>query len=180
MTGLLAVLLVICILIYDATHKVFTVSPVLMAGCRFLLYLVACSTGVYGLRGDAVWCGVALGAYIVGLSYIARKETSRGALRYWPCYFLAVPIALAWIMDPNGLRQPAMLISVVLGLWVARCLRFTFGNAERNIGRTVSGLLAGIVWVDLLAVVYCPHALAAVFIALFLGALLCQRVVPAT
>ncbi|MDB6016255.1 MAG: UbiA prenyltransferase [Pedosphaera sp.] len=179
-TGILAVLLVLCILAYDAVHKLITVSPLLMAGCRFLLYLVAASTGSRGVTGWAIWCGFALAAYIVGLSYIARKESNRGALRYWPCLFLAAPIILALVMNTNGYLKPALLIAVVLGLWIARCLRFTFSSTERNIGRTVSGLLAGIVWVDLLAVADCPRNFAVVFLALFLSALLFQRYIPAT
>src|SRR5678815_4009305 len=38
-TGLLAVLLCCCIVLYDAVHKLVTLSPVIMALCRFLLYL---------------------------------------------------------------------------------------------------------------------------------------------
>jgi len=40
----------------------------------------------------------------------------------------------------------------VLGLWVLRSLRTYLWAVERQIGRTVSGLLAGIVFVDWLAV----------------------------
>jgi heme O synthase-like polyprenyltransferase len=179
-TGILAVLLVLCILAYDAIHKLITVSPVLMAGCRFFLYLVAASTGEKGVTGEAVWWGFAMAGYIIGLSFIARKETARSALAYWPCYFLAAPFLLMLIMDGTGYLGPALLVSAVLGLWIVRCLRYTFGGQERNVGLTVSGLLAGIVWVDLLAVANCPQKLAAVFIALFLSALLFQRYIPAT
>ncbi|MDB6111745.1 MAG: UbiA prenyltransferase [Pedosphaera sp.] len=179
-TGILAVLLVLCILAYDAIHKLITVSPVLMAGCRFFLYLVAASTGEKGVTGEAVWWGFALAAYIIGLSFIARKETARGALGYWPCCFLAAPFLMALMMDGPGYLKPALLVSAVLGFWIARCLRYTFGGSERNVGLTVSGLLAGIVWVDLLAVANCSQTLAAVFIALFLSALLFQRYIPAT
>ena len=36
-----AVLLAATILLYDAVHKIFAFSPVIMAGCRFLLVLLA-------------------------------------------------------------------------------------------------------------------------------------------
>jgi UbiA prenyltransferase family len=179
-TGILAVLLVLAILIYDAIHKLITISPVLMAACRFLLYLVAASTGDGGASGDAVWCGGALALYIVGLSYLARTESTRGPLRYWPCGLLAAPILLALLMNTHEYFQPALLVSVILGLWVVRCLRYTFGIAGRNVGFTVAGLLAGIPLVDLLAVAYCPRPFAGVFFALFLAALFFQRYVPAT
>jgi hypothetical protein len=50
----------------------------------------------------------------------------------------------------------------------------------RNVGRAVSGLLAGIVWVDFLAVADEPRIYGAVFVGLFLVALVFQRFVPAT
>src|SRR6516165_9559823 len=36
--GILAVTLTLCIVAYDAVHKLITLSPVLMAACRFFLY----------------------------------------------------------------------------------------------------------------------------------------------
>jgi hypothetical protein len=182
-TAALAVILAICIILYDAVHKLITASPLLMAACRFLLYLVASSTGADGLNGEAVWCGLGLAGYISGLSYLAQKESARGPVSYWPCALLAAPLAMAFIMNasPEYLR-PALLICLVLVLWVARSLRYAFAvaGAERNVGRSVGGLIAGIPWVDLVAVAYCPRPFAGLFILLFLAALLLQQVVPAT
>ena len=94
----LAALLIVCIVAYDAVHKVFILSPVLMAGCRFFLYLAAATAAGDGLTGAAIWSALALAAYIVGLSYVARKETGHVALDYWPCALLAAPpdTARAW------------------------------------------------------------------------------------
>ena len=50
-------------------------------------------------------------------------------------------------------QQVALVLATLLGVWIVRSLRHTVWTTERNIGRTVSGLLAGIVLVDLLAVV---------------------------
>ncbi len=177
--AILGVLLAGCIVLYDAIHKMITISPVLMAACRFFLYLVAASTGSAGVTGAAVWCSLAMGMYIVGLSYVAGKESTRTVVRYWPCVFLGAPIVLAFFMNTGDYLKDAMLLSVVLGLWMVQQLRRTFG-AERNIGRTVSGLLAGIPLVDLLAVPDVSHPFAAVFFGLMLLALLFQRFIPAT
>ncbi len=179
-SGLLSVALALCIVAYDAVHKLITLSPVLMAMCRFFLYPMAASAGADGVTGWSIWCGIALAAYIVGLSYIARKESTRAALRVWPCLFMALPIIWAMIMNATPFLEKALLISAVMALWVIRCLRYTFSVAERNIGRSVSGLLAGIVWVDLIAVADAPKPFAGCFILLFLLALLFQRFVPAT
>jgi hypothetical protein len=91
-----------------------------------------------------------------------------------------VPILLAALMDTGKSREPALLLSLVLGLWVVRCLRVTFWTSAPNIGRTVSGLLPGIIFVDWLAALDAPRELGFVFLALFGCALLFQRFVPAT
>jgi hypothetical protein len=77
-------------------------------------------------------------------------------------------------------REGALLLSVVLCLFVLRCVRHTLWSAERNIGLTVSGLLAGIVFVDWLAVADAPNNAALGFVLLLGVALLLQKVVPAT
>jgi hypothetical protein len=179
-TGELGLVLAFCVLLYDAIHKQMDFAPVLMGICRLLLYVVAASTGLNGVTGSSIWCGLALASYIVGLSYVARRESRRDVLRYWPLVLLAAPVALAMIMDTGAYREGALLLSAVLGLWSLRCLRYAFWSEDRNIGLTVSGLLAGIVFVDWLAVADAPNNAALVFLGLFLLALLLQKVVPAT
>lgn len=180
LTALLTLVLAGSIVLYDAIHKLVAFSPVLMAACRFFLYLVAASTGENGVTGLAVWSALALAAYIVGLSYLARRESTAGAFSCWPLLFLGAPIGLAVLVNDGGYLQTAGLLAAILGLWMIRCLRSTLGRTDRQIGRTVSGLLAGIVLVDLLAVADAPRELALVFLLLFTAALLFQRLVPAT
>ena len=57
--AVLAVLLAGTILLYDAVHKIFAFSPVIMAACRFLLMLLAASVGTHGVTGLAVWTAIA-------------------------------------------------------------------------------------------------------------------------
>ena len=177
--GVLAVTLAVSILIYDAVHKAFTFSPLLMGWCRCLVYLIAATTAVRDNIGWPVWCGLALAAYVAGLSFIARRESTRGSVEYWPLALLATPIALAFFMNAGDYRKPAAWLALVLGVWLLRCLRRVWFG-ERNFVRAVSGLLAGIVFVDWLAVADAPTWLGIVFLALFGLALLFQRFVPAT
>ncbi len=179
-TGGLGVALVICILVYDAIHKQIDWAPVLMGACRFLVYLIAASIAANGVTGWSVWCGLALAFYVIGLSIIARQPAISGFRGSWPTLLLLAPILLALLMNGPGYRQAAGLLAAVLFLSGARALRQTFWSEKPDIGRTVSGLLAGIVFVDWLAVADTPRPLGFVFIALFLTALLFQRVVPAT
>jgi len=174
-----AVLLAGCIVVYDAVHKLVTVSPVLMAFCRFFLYLTACAAASGTVTGVAMWSGLALALYVTGLSCLARRESTRLAVQTWPLVLLAAPIGLALLVSDGAARQRALLVTVIVVLWVARSLRPAF-SPPRNVGRAVSGLLAGIVWVDLLAVANQPREVGAAFVALFLLALFLQRFVPAT
>lgn len=179
--GALGIVLALCIILYDAIHKLITFSPILMGLCRFLVYLIAAATGVPGVTGGPIWCGLALAAYVAGLSFLARRESARGPAQFWPVSLLATPILFAVLMNVGAYREPALLLSLVLALWAIRCLRKTFWTGTVNVGRTVSGLLAGIVFVDWLAVApESPRELGALFLILFLGALLFQRFVPAT
>jgi heme O synthase-like polyprenyltransferase len=179
-TGALGLGLVFCILLYDAIHKRFAFAPVLMAACRFFLYVCVASTGVRHVTGESLWCGLALAAYIVGLSYLARRESTRGAILYWPIGFLAAPIVLALILNAGSYRENALLLSAVMALWALKSMRYFLWSPEPNIGRTVSGLLAGIVFVDWLAMADAPREFGVIFLGLFAAALLLQRFVPAT
>jgi hypothetical protein len=177
----LAIILTICILIYDATHKFITASPWLMGLCRFWVYVIAGTAGANGLNGNSIWCGFALAFYIVGLSYVAKRESFRGTIPHWPLIFLAAPIFLAMLMNPGDARKPAIFLSLILGLWTARCVRSIFRAGELNVGRIVSGLLAGIVFADWLAIApECPHWLSAMFVILFGATIFLQRFIPAT
>jgi 4-hydroxybenzoate polyprenyltransferase len=178
-TALLALLLFNTILAYDFFHKRLAWAPLLMSLCRLLLYLVAASTA-RGVNGTLLWSALALAAYVTGLSYVARRESLPGAIHLWPCALLALPIPLALLINDGSLQRNALILSAILALWVARSLRGTFWSAERNVGATVSGLLAGIIWVDLLAVCFVPAPLGGIFLGLFLLTLLAQRFVPAT
>jgi hypothetical protein len=59
-------------------------------------------------------------------------------------------------------------------------LRFVLWSSQRNVGRCVSGLLAGIALVDLLSVWEGSALVLLTFVALFVLALVFQRFVPAT
>ncbi len=178
--GIFGGVLALNILLYDAAHKAVAFAPLLMGACRFWVYVIAAAAGTGGVTGGAVWCGLALALYIVGLSFVARVESTRGALQYWPLLLLAAPIGLALLQNVGSFRESALLIALVVTFWALRCLRTLLWTATPNIGRTVSGLLAGIVFVDWLAVAHAPREISGVLLGLFLLALLGQRYVPAT
>ena len=177
-----AIFLVIFIIVYDFTHKFLTASPWLMGGCRFWVYLIAGATGAIGLNSYPIVGGVALASYIVGLSYIARRETVKGPINLWPLLFLAMPIFLALVINTGPYRFPAILISIALGLWIVRCVRTILLGGEVNAPHIVSNLLAGIVLVDWLACApILPFAISTpIFLALFALTQWFQKFIPAT
>ena len=177
--ALFASLLVAAILLYDAIHKHTKGAPFIMAACRFLLYLVAAAATLHVVSEPVLWHGLALAAYIVGLSFLARKESGQGKISLWPTGFLLAPLAVSLCM--NATRGSLFWLALAtLVAWLGRCLRGFTGPTKPNVGRIVSGLLAGIVLVDCLAVPQLTVAVVAIFAGLFVLALLSQRIVPAT
>lgn len=185
-TAVYALLLLTTILIYDAIHKLVAFSPLLMAACRFFLYLAAASATNTGVNGLVMWSGLALAGYVVGLSYLARKESVRVPFERWPALLLAAPIVLALVVNNRDYRVSGLVLSFIVSAWILMSLRHALGRVEPVIGRTVSALLAGIALVDWLAVGWVfvdgrpPNQWLGVFALLFVTARLFQRFIPAT
>jgi len=114
------------------------------------------------------------------LSCLAKVENEPRLVKFWPSLLLASPMLLALIVNSGEYRKDALLVSAILMLWVLRSLRSTFWAQKRDVGKTVGGLLAGIVLVDLLAVAHVPTELSVVFLVFFVLSLAAQRWVPAT
>ncbi len=172
-----ASLLLAAIVIYDAVHKQTALAPILMATCRFLLYLVAASAAIRGVHAEVIWRALALAAYVCGLSWLARGESDKpsGATARWPIGLLLAPLLLALMIGAN--TWPASLMPLVgAGTWIFWCLRGRAAGAHWDLSRAVPGLLAGMVLIDWLAV----GAGHAAFAVLFTLALVLQRIVPAT
>ena len=145
--------------------------------------------GLPSLRLDvplhgALWLGaVAIGAYIVGLTMVARLEGRRGkasmgevllsrGLLYTPG-FLA-----AWhLMSGGDLKMGVLIVAfaVLIG-WTSRIMR----RGGPEIGRAVGWLLAGIALVDSLAVAPVNFPLACVFALSVPMLRLWQRKIAAT
>jgi hypothetical protein len=169
-----------CILLYNAVHKWTPLAPVLMGLCRLCVYLLAASAAPRGVSGEVIWKGLALAAYIVGLSCLARKESSRVRINFWPSLLLLTPVVFAGLMDDDSTWMPAVVYSLVLVGWSLWALSRSLGQAEPNVGYTVSRLLAGIVLVDVLAVASSGEPWMGCFAGWFALALLLQRYIPAT
>ena len=177
---MIGLLLVASILLYDALHKHFSFSPVIMAACRFFLILAAFDSSGNPWQGFALWTAFAMAAYIVGLTYVARRESTGGAIAIWPCLFIAAPIGLSFLLNNGRFFWMGLMVSLVLLAWVVWCLQFILRSQNVQIFKTVSGLLAGIPLVDMISIVGVDPLWMGVMLTLFLAALFFQRFIPAT
>jgi 4-hydroxybenzoate polyprenyltransferase len=176
----LGVALVLLILLYDAIHKIVVLAPIVMGSCRLFVYLVAASVGINGVTGETIWKGIALAGYVVGLSYMARKESAPVRVQYWPVILLGSPLLMAGLIDDGSDSRTAIGCSILLVIWMAWTVVQTMGREHPNVGRAVARLLAGIALVDLLAVADLSHWASGIFLVWFFLALLLQTFVPAT
>jgi hypothetical protein len=180
-TAALALALTVIIVLYDAVHKRWRPAPLLMAACRFLLYLVAASAATRGPDANLLARAFALAAYVAGISFLARNESRRSsrAGSRWPVALLQVPLVVA--LAAGTIHPPLPWLPLLaLGAWLGWCLRGALREANPDLSRGVAGLLAGIVLVDALAVAHLDLPQVASFAALWLLSLGLQRLVPAT
>jgi 4-hydroxybenzoate polyprenyltransferase len=194
-SGLVAGGIVCWIVIYTLWHKKSAWAVVPMGLCRALLPVMG-FVALYPYV-DAIWpLAGALFCYIVGLSLSARQESLKEPVKR----SAVIPrglLLLAAVMVAMGNRSvfldrlPSILAALPYLAWTGFCLKFR----RHPVPKLVSGLLAGIPWVDWMALL--PLALtiandpregaaslatACVLIPplAFISALLLQRLAPAT
>jgi 4-hydroxybenzoate polyprenyltransferase len=171
----LAAALLLLIILYDVVHKRTRLAPLLMAACRFFLYLVAAATIGTAAISASLWPAAALAAYIVGLSYLARGESTGASSKSWTSALLFASALLAiFQFDRHSMVSWTILILQIA--WTLWCLPAT--KPKVPLPRGVAGLLAGIALVDALAAV--RSGFPSTFLALFFLAILLQRIAPAT
>lgn len=180
LAGGLGLVLVVCVVLFNAVHRLSVLSPVLPGVCRFLLYLLAAATATRGVTGWAIWCGLVAGTYMIGTWYLAHAHGTARSPAYWPVFLMGTPIFLAMVMNAGAYREGALLVSAVLALWTLHAVRYTFWPPGLDTARTGRELVAANVLVDWLAVApVAPRELSYLFIAFFVGCLVLLRVMPA-
>lgn len=169
---LMTLLLLAAIVTYDAYHKPWAGSVIVMGACRTLLYLAVGSAQhsevavqfFVGTKDGASWAlsnaGVLLGLYIISLSLVARSE-SKGFLgqiaRYLALSFWVLPIlwsVMLFIPASKGLHPPVIWLWLPIGCYVG-WLFFSVRQLRagpQGIGKAVGCLLAGIPLVDALMI----------------------------
>jgi 4-hydroxybenzoate polyprenyltransferase len=138
--------LIALIVLYDAWHKGNALSPLLMAACRAMVYVVA-GLAIAGALNDELWGAAAmLLVYVVGLTQVAKAERGGLAAR-WPVIAVLAPAAY-WAKElPDA--AVALLIAAFV-VWVGHALWLVL--SRHRIGAGVVSLIAGIAIYDALVV----------------------------
>ncbi len=168
------------IVVYDFWHKNNPVGPLLMGGCRMLVYVCAALAVAGSLSPAVLGASLVLLSYLVGLTYVAKQETLSEFRNFWPLAFLLAPFA--YVTTTGNIRSLAALALLVLFLgWITMAVRLLKARAPGNIPRAVIRLIAGISLLDALLLATHGSPLAAVVaVACFGATMLLQRYVRGT
>ncbi|MCZ6532873.1 MAG: UbiA family prenyltransferase [SAR324 cluster bacterium] len=134
------------IVFYNRRHKSDPLSPLVMALCRAMVYVVAASLVVWPLVWPVQGGALVLVGYLIGLTYVAKQENLKEVRNLWPLLFLAVP----FVYTAGALTgiSWAGLFYLLLLAWVIYGISFLLRREGRNIPRAVVSLIAGISLLD--------------------------------
>lgn len=157
--ALVALVLGLCVLLYDARAKRHPlVGPALMGACRALSVLLGGAAG-WAASGNAPWLGfyaaAVIGGYITAVSFIAREETRTrriGPLRFAPAAVLGLWLGLVLLSRLGELLygSPGWFLltslSLLAGAWAYQCGKRLEGQppparVQQTIGFFLRGLL---------------------------------------
>jgi hypothetical protein len=173
-------LLALAIVLYDRFHKGNPVAPVIMGLCRALVYCAAAAAAVGDVPVPVAIAGLAMLAYVAGLTYAARQESFDRVGNLWPLLVLVVPLLLAL----PALREGAVAMVIYLALVGCESYAIYLLAARPMPGavpRAVGIMIAGISLVDA-ALLASGGAVATALVAMigFPATLLLQKFVPGT
>jgi 4-hydroxybenzoate polyprenyltransferase len=117
-------LLAAAVVLYDSYHKNNPLSPLLMGVCRMLVYITAALAISASLPAALVVAALVLLAYLIGLTYTAKREHLNELGSVWPLAALAVPMiygVVATLRSPSVWPFLLLLVGWVLySLWLLR------------------------------------------------------------
>jgi len=135
------------IVLYNAWHKGNPVSPFLMGLCRVLVYLTA-GFAMSEVVHPTLWVGaLALFAYLIGLTYLAKQENLAEFRGMWPLACLGLPLFFSL---GSSFHPLVSVFSLSFTLWILWCVALLRNKQAGNIPRAVAALIAGISLVDAL------------------------------
>jgi len=166
--------LIALIALYDSWHKGNPLSPVLMAGTRVLVYVIAFLALAGTAWGELAVAAALLGIYVVGLTQIAKAASGVP----WPAAAVLAPVAVYAAQAGSPL---AALALTAFAAWSARAL-WQLLRGGGGVGDAVHRLISGISLLDavVLAVAGAPAGAVAVAVAAFALTVALQRRIAGT
>ena len=171
-------LLALLIVYYNYRHRSDPWSPLIMALCRAMVYLIAAALASSALQAPVLVGAALLAAFLIGLTYVAKQEHLEQFRNSWPLVFLAAPF-IAYLRELPIPSLAGFVWVAFLG-WVLFAISFLYRKRGKNIPRTVITLIAGVSHLDALAIASIdaePGIVAAAVVG-FLLTLAFQRFVP--
>ncbi len=144
--GLFAgLLLASTIIVYNAYHKDFTHSAIVMGACRFGVYMISALL-LAQITPEVTLAALSLLLYIAGLTYLARHEYMNQLQHLWPALLLLTPIIVATSFGYDSLYFWLFLLVSVT--WIGSRLWIVVGTNKPNVRACIGGLLAAIPLLD--------------------------------
>jgi len=167
------------VVLYDSYHKNNPLSPLLMGVCRMLVYITAALAISTTLQRPLMVAALVLLAYLIGLTYTAKREHLNELGSVWPLAALAVPLIYGVVLAQ---RSPLVWpFLILLAGWVLYALWLLRRRGRGDVPRAVVSLIAGIPLVDSVILSGAGALeLSIVAVAAFVLTMALQRVVPGT
>lgn len=165
-SAVMALLLTICIFLYDGVLKSTSIGPVVMGSCRFFNVLLGASTAVGQVPAAsalaAVWTGpqievaACLAVYIAGVTWFARHEagtSSRGGLvGGMTVVNLGLALLVLFVMtaaEAVEARLRALLVLALIALYLnRRMLGALFDPSAASVQLAVRTMLVWLILLD--------------------------------
>lgn len=139
-------LLALLIVFYDLHHKHNPWSPLVMAACRAMIYVVAALAVGPVLPEPALIGAACLFSYMVGLSWLARFENAPRPGPWWPIFLLWVPVIVTALRAKPTLGT-GLLWSGVFG-WMGYATWFTTKGDTYQVRQSIGFWIVGISLLD--------------------------------
>ena len=155
-SGIIAAVLVACVVAYDALLKTTMLGPVVMGACRSLNILLGMSTAVTPWSGPSLHVALALGVYVFGVTWFARREASSTARWQLALSSAVMDLAMASLVClllwklPDGTSfvrfSYFVVIPFLLLVWIGRTTYSAIetprpGGVQSAVGKALLGII---------------------------------------
>lgn len=167
-SALVAAMLVVMILLYDGVFKSTAAGPLAMGACRFLNVMLGASTSIDRIEGGptlaSVWTlpqlhvALALGIYITGVTWFARREASISSRLHLAGALAVINLGLIGLVgfvlhwpEPSAVARSwnAALILAAIGVIInRRLMNALLDPAPAKVQLSIRTLLMSLVMLD--------------------------------